>query len=129
MKLSDLISVLNADDTIHVVTQDNSLYFGTARGAFMLSDNLQNARVSYVSMAFGWLLVEISGEDQTMEYMKYGKEARTFCEAIKTLASKPENLDNLESYLSYSFDKWLTTWANTPGNIAAEMKEFAEMII
>ena len=63
MKLNDLISVLNADDTIHVVTQDNSLYFGTARNAFMLSDNLQNARVSYVSTAFGGLLIEISEED------------------------------------------------------------------
>lgn len=64
-----------------------------------------------------------------MEYTKYNEEARTFCEAIKTLASKPENLDNLESYLSYSFDLWLKKWANTPGNMAAEMREFAEMII
>lgn len=63
MKLSDLISVLNADDTIHIVTQDNSFYFGTARGAFILSKNLQNARVTYVSTAFCGLLVEISEED------------------------------------------------------------------
>ena len=58
---------------------------------------------------------------------KYEKQAEEFCEAIRTLANKPENLNNLESYLTYNFDKWLTTWANTPENLAAEMKEFAEM--
>ena len=60
---------------------------------------------------------------------KYEKQAAEFCEAIRTLANKPENLDNLESYLTYSFNKWLKTWANSPENIAAEMKEFAEMEI
>ena len=59
--------------------------------------------------------------------MKYEKQAEEFCEAIRTLANKPENLNNLESYLTYNFDKWLATWANTPENLAAEMKEFAEM--
>lgn len=59
--------------------------------------------------------------------MKYEKEARIFCEAIKILASKPENLNNLESYLSYHFTSWLTKWANTPENMTAEMREFAEM--
>ena len=57
----------------------------------------------------------------------YEEQAIQFCEAIRTLANKPENLNNLESYLTYNFDKWLTTWANTPENLAAEMKEFAEM--
>ena len=59
--------------------------------------------------------------------MKYEKQAEEFCEAIRTLANKPENLNNLESYLTYNFDKWLATWANTPENLAAEMEEFAEM--
>ena len=63
MKVSDLISVLNADDTIHIVSQDNSLYFGTVRNACMLSDNLQNACVSYVSTAFCGLLIEINDDD------------------------------------------------------------------
>ena len=58
---------------------------------------------------------------------KHEKQAAEFCEAIRTLANKPENLNNLESYLTYNFDKWLTTWANTPEDLAAEMKEFAEM--
>ena len=58
---------------------------------------------------------------------KYEKQAAEFCEAIRTLANKPENLNNLESYLTYNFDKWLTTWANTPEGLAEEMKEFAEM--
>ena len=63
MKLSDFISVLNAGDTIHVATQDNNLYFDTARGEFVLSKNLRNARVTYVSTAFYGLLVEILEED------------------------------------------------------------------
>lgn len=63
MKLSNLISVLNANDTIHIVTQNNSLYFGTVRGEFVLLKNLRNARVTYVSTAFYGLLVEISEED------------------------------------------------------------------
>ena len=60
---------------------------------------------------------------------KYEEQATQFCEAIRTLANKPENLDNLESYLTYNFDKWLTTWANSPVSLAEEMKEFAEMEI
>ena len=55
--------------------------------------------------------------------------AADFVKAIKLIATKPDNLDNLESYLTYSFDKWLETWANSPENIAAEMKTFAEMEI
>ena len=58
---------------------------------------------------------------------KCEEQATQFCEAIRTLANKPENLNNLESYLTYNFDKWLTTWANTPEGLAEEMKEFAEM--
>ena len=58
---------------------------------------------------------------------KYEEQATQFCEAIRALANKPENLNNLESYLTYNFDKWLITWANTPEGLAEEMKEFAEM--
>ena len=60
---------------------------------------------------------------------KYEEQVTQFCEAIRTLANKPENLNNLESYLTYNFDKWLTTWANTLEDLAAEMKMFAEMEI
>lgn len=60
MKLKDLISVLNADDTIHITTQDKSLWFGSVRNAFSLSDNMLNYRVVYVSTAFGGLLVEVT---------------------------------------------------------------------
>lgn len=55
------------------------------------------------------------------------KAVADFINAIKTIASKPENLDNLESYLSYHFAEWLEKFANTPEGIAAEMREFAEM--
>lgn len=60
---------------------------------------------------------------------KYEKQAAEFCEAIRTLANKPENLENLESYLSRHFSEWISKWANNPENLAAEMKEFAEMEI
>ena len=38
---------------------------------------------------------------------KYTIEAAQFCNAIRELANKPENLQNLESYLERHFDKWL----------------------
>ena len=61
--------------------------------------------------------------------MKHEKAAAQFCEAIRALASKPENLENLECYLSYHFAAWLEKYANTPEGMAAEMREFANMII
>lgn len=55
--------------------------------------------------------------------------ARDFCEAIRTISTKPKNIKNLEYYLSSHFDKWLERFANTPANLAAELKEFANMEI
>ena len=60
---------------------------------------------------------------------KYTYEASQFCDAIRKLASKPENLQNLESYLEWSFDKWMEKYANSPACIAAEMSNFAQMEI
>ena len=61
---------------------------------------------------------------------KYEKQAAAdFVEAIKLIATKPDNLDNLESYLSRHFSEWINKWANTPEDLAAEMKMFAEMEI
>lgn len=60
MLFSDLISVLNADDTIHVVQCDDSLYFGTVRNAFDLPDSIQNKRVNYVTTAFCGILIEVT---------------------------------------------------------------------
>lgn len=55
--------------------------------------------------------------------------AADFVQAIRIIAEKPKNMDNLESYLAQHFDTWLRMYANTPENMAAEMKEFASMII
>ena len=55
--------------------------------------------------------------------------AKQFVEAIKTIAQKQDNLDNLESYLSRHFPVWLKKYANTPETITAEMRAFAEMEI
>lgn len=55
--------------------------------------------------------------------------ARQFIQAIKTISEKQANLDNFESYLSRHFPAWLEKFANTPENITAELKAFAEMDI
>ena len=61
--------------------------------------------------------------------MKNETAAKIFIEAIRQIASKPDNLNNLELYLARHFDKWLEEWGNTPENMAAEMKHFASMEI
>ena len=61
--------------------------------------------------------------------MKYERVAAQFVEHIKIIAAKPENLDNLESYLSHHFSEWLQKYANTPETLVCEMREFANMII
>lgn len=61
--------------------------------------------------------------------MRYEKEAKIFTNAIKEIAKKPENINNLESYLSRHFSSWLKKYASDPENMAEEMKEFAEMQI
>lgn len=63
------------------------------------------------------------------EYQQNKKNADIFTQAIKDLASKPENLENLNAYLCYHFPKWLEKFANTPEGITAELRQFAEMII
>lgn len=59
----------------------------------------------------------------------YNKEAAQFIEAIKTIASKPENLKNLESYLSIHFANWINRFASSPEDLVCEIQEFANMII
>jgi hypothetical protein len=61
--------------------------------------------------------------------MKHEHVAKQFVTAIKTIAEKPQNLDNLEIYLSYHFPEWLEKFANTPETLTAEMREFANMEI
>lgn len=53
--------------------------------------------------------------------------AKIFCDAIRTIAKKPENIDNLESYLTYHFTGWLVKYGSYPEDLAMEMKMFAEM--
>ena len=60
---------------------------------------------------------------------KHEQTAKQFCEALRTIAEKPENLENFELYLSMHFPKWLEKFANTPENITAELRQFAEMVI
>ena len=60
---------------------------------------------------------------------KHEQTAKQFCEALRAIAGKPENLKNLESYLSYHFAEWMNKYANTPENITAEIKSFADLDI
>ena len=53
--------------------------------------------------------------------------AKQFCEALQAIAGKPQNLENLEHYLSSHFSEWLNKFANTPEGITAELKQFSEM--
>lgn len=63
------------------------------------------------------------------ETTMYEKSAHVFVEAIMTLAENPDNLSNLESYLTTHFAEWLKKYASTPAEIACEMREFATMAI
>ena len=58
---------------------------------------------------------------------KHEQTAKQFCEALQTIAGKPQNLENLEYYLSIHFSEWLNKFANTPEGITAELKQFSEM--
>ena len=60
---------------------------------------------------------------------KHEQTAKQFCEALRAIAGKPENLKNLESYLFYHFAEWMNKYANTPENITAELKSFADLDI
>ena len=53
--------------------------------------------------------------------------AKQFCEALQAIAGKPQNLENLEHYLSSHFSEWLNKFAHTNEGITAELKQFAEM--
>ena len=58
---------------------------------------------------------------------RYEEPARIVADSIRELASNPDNLNNLESYLAYNFGPWLEKYANCPENLAAELQEFAKM--
>jgi hypothetical protein len=51
--------------------------------------------------------------------VKHEHVAKQFISNIKTIAEKPQNLDNLEIYLSYHFPEWLEKFANTPETLTA----------
>lgn len=55
--------------------------------------------------------------------------AKRFVEAIKKIAKKEDNIDNLQHYLSMHFESWLERFARTPLAIVCEMESFADMEI
>lgn len=60
---------------------------------------------------------------------KYEELARVFVNAIKEIAQKEDNLDNLEGYLSFHFETWMQKYASTPLGITQELSCFASMDI
>ena len=62
------------------------------------------------------------------EHGKFESEARIVAEAIKRFAKRPDALDNMESYLSHHFGEWLSKYANTPADLACELKEFSNVV-
>ena len=61
--------------------------------------------------------------------MNNQEAAKMFIESIKELASKEDNLYNLECYLSQHFNAWFIKYANTPEGLISEIKSFATMKI
>ena len=57
------------------------------------------------------------------------ENAKMFCDAIRVMIGKPENIDNLERYLENCFADWMKIYASDPEGIAREMKAFADMEI
>ena len=74
-------------------------------------------------------LENINNEEEDAEEINRKELAEKFINAIKEIASKHENLDNFESYLSYHFDVWMEKFANSPEGLTSEVKHFAEMEI
>lgn len=62
-----------------------------------------------------------------MAECKYEQEAKSFCEAVRILASHEDRLENLEAYLSRFFKAWLEKFASTPEGLADDMLFFANM--
>jgi hypothetical protein len=57
----------------------------------------------------------------------YEEQAKLFVEALKTMASRENALNNFQLYLENHFAVWLAKYANTPDAITAELKAFAEI--
>ena len=76
-----------------------------------------------------WTLYDENGDEIGTDYTAttYENEAREFCEAIKQLANNPAALENLQFYLSKHFAIWLEKWANTPAEMAGELKAFSKI--
>jgi len=60
---------------------------------------------------------------------KFNQLAHEFAEAIRLFAEKPDNIDNLESYLSRHFEAWMEKYAYDPETLTSEMKHFAALEI
>lgn len=59
--------------------------------------------------------------------MEYEEQADKLCLAIKALSEDEDKLNNLKSYLSRHFDKWIEKYANSPDGLVNEMQTFADM--
>lgn len=74
-------------------------------------------------------LNSIDNEEEDTEEINREELAEKFINAIKEIASKLDNLDNLECYLSHHFDVWMEKFTYNPESLVSELKHFAEMEI
>ena len=55
--------------------------------------------------------------------------AKAFIATIQTIANKPEQLENMENYLTHHFDVWMEKYANSPEGLVSELQQFADVEI
>ena len=73
--------------------------------------------------------MDLLANGRRVDLMNNEECAKVFIEAIKTMVSKPDNLQNFEWYLERHFDVWMGKFANSPEGLTSEVKHFAEMEI
>ena len=99
----------------YIITDDNRIY-NTAKEKF-----LDGMTVVYKRNR--WRV------ERTEEWTMSNTEcAKVFIEAIKTIAEKSENIDNLECYLENHFDVWTEKKAHTHQGLEYERKRFTERL-
>lgn len=92
----------------------------------VFNDIMEGKRTAPDECYNSFYITEEAGE-VTRGVKQYENEAKEFVNAIKEIAEKQQNLDNLELYLSVHFADWLNKFVDTPADMAGELTQFANM--
>ena len=90
-----------------------------------LSQHLQPTDDELWAMWNDKLNIAVSTLDDLRERAANEGLARDFCNALRFFAAHPENIDNLEGYLTRHFASWIARYANSPEGLTSEMMSFA----